>query len=426
MKKSHSIDLAPLIAFTAIVTTVLVCYSHTLQYPFIFDDLPNIEMNQNIRMETLSLDAIKRACFDAPVKGRPLAHLSFALNFWLGGLDVWGYHAVNIAIHILASMLVYLVSDVTLRLYRATEGIRVGWLDDDNRRLYISLLAAFLFALHPLQIQSVTYLVQRMNSMAAAFYLLALWLYIVGRLRPMGWKRWLFWLAALVSWGISLGSKQIGIVLPITVLLYEWFFFQNLSGRWIRRGLLFTSIIGVIVLGVIIAQFRVIGPVFEQYSTRDFTLEERLLTQPRVLATYARLYLLPIPSQYNLLHDVQPSRSMFDPPTTFLAMVALIGYTGVAVAMAVRNRLLSFCLLWPLINLVVESSFLPLELIYEHRMYLPMFGLSLATAYIAGRLLLRQPLVSWAVVMERLSSPLAYPPSFATRSGEIRSLSGPT
>jgi Flp pilus assembly protein TadD len=398
MKKSFPIDLGPLIAIGAITATVLSCYAHTLRYPFIFDDIPNIESNQNIRMESLSLDAIKRASFEAPVKGRPLAHLSFALNYWLGGLDVWGYHAVNIAIHIAASILVYFLADVTLRLYRSTEGIRVGWLND-NRRLYIAVLTSLIFALHPMQIQSVTYLVQRMNSMAAAFYLLALWLYILGRLRPMGKRRWLYWIAALGSWGISLGSKQIGIVLPVTILLYEWFFFQNLSGRWIRRGLIFSSVVGVIVLGVIIAQFRVIGPVFEQYSSRDFTLEERLLTQPRVLATYARLYLLPIPSQYNLLHDVQPSRSVFDPPTTFLAILALIGYTGVAVAMAVRNRLLSFCLLWPLINLVVESSILPLELIYEHRMYLPMFGLALATSYIVGRLLLRQPVASWAVVM---------------------------
>jgi tetratricopeptide (TPR) repeat protein len=397
MKKNDPFDFAPAVAAIVLMATIIIAYAHTLQYPFVFDDVPNIEGNRHIRMESFSWDAIREACLDAPVKGRPLAYLTFALNYWIGGMDVRGFHLVNIAIHLLASFLVYLISDVTLRLYRATEGIRVGWLND-RRRLYVALLAALIFALHPLQIQSVTYIVQRMNSMAAAFYLLALWLYILGRLRPMGWSRLLFWLAAGVAWGVSMGSKQIAIVWPITVLMYEWFFFQNLSTKWFRRGVLLLSIAGVVLLGVAIAQFQVIGSVFNNYSVREFTLEERLLTQPRVLAIYARLFLLPMPWQYNLLHDVPISRSMFDPPTTFLAMVGLIGYTGIAIAMVVRNRLLAFCLLWPLVNLVVESSVLPLELIYEHRMYLPMAGLSLGTAYVAARLLVRQPLASWAIV----------------------------
>jgi hypothetical protein len=398
MSKQKTFDFAPLIATVAIVVGVIACYAHTLSYPYIFDDVPNIETNQHIRMDRISWEAIREACTQAPVQGRPIAYLTFALNYWIGGLAVEGFHLTNIAIHALASLLVYALSDVTLRLYRQTEGMRVGWLND-SRRLYISLLTALIFALHPLQIQSVTYIVQRMNSLAALGYLAALWLYIQGRLRPMGSARWILWGLSLGVWVLALGSKQIAVTLPITVLLYEWFFFQNLSSRWLRRGLIFVSVMGVILLGVVIAQFRAIGPVFDQYSVREFTLEERLLTQPRVLATYARLFLLPFPSQYNLLHDVAPSRSVFDPPTTFLAIVGLIGYAGVAIAMAVRNRLLSFCLLWPLINLVVESSVLPLELIYEHRMYLPMFGLALANAYVIGRSLLRQPLVSWTVTL---------------------------
>ncbi|MBY0588961.1 tetratricopeptide repeat protein [bacterium] len=398
MNKNLSTNLAPLLATFALAATIIVAYSHTLSYPFIFDDVPSIESNQHIRMKSLSWQAMEEAMTDAPVAGRPISYLTFALNYWIGGLDVRGFHIVNIAIHFLASLLVYFVSDVTLQLYRATEGIRVGWLNE-SRRTYIAILAALLFALHPIQIQSVTYLVQRMNSLASMLFLLALWLYILGRLRPMGSARILFWLAAGVAWGLALGSKQIAIVWPVTVLLYEWFFFQNLSAKWLRRGLALFSIVGVILLGIAIVEFRVIGSVFNKYSVREFTLEERLLTQPRVLATYARLFVLPIPSQYNLLHDVRPSRSVFDPPTTFLAIVALIGYTGIAFAMSVRNRLLAFCMLWPLVTLVVESSILPLELIYEHRMYLPMFGLTLATAYVTGRLLLRQPLASWAIVL---------------------------
>ena len=194
-------------------------YSNTLKGPFVFDDHGNVYDNPFIiRVTELDLQKL----YDAGIKSccpRPVANISFALNYYFGRYDVTGYHVVNIVIHLLAGVLVYLLASVTFRqLFRTEhrETVPVG----DRAIAWMSLFAACIFVTHPLQTQAVTYIVQRMTSMAAMFYLLSLVLYIYGRLSRQRWMRWLLWAGCLISWVLALGSKQVAATLPLSVVLY--------------------------------------------------------------------------------------------------------------------------------------------------------------------------------------------------------------
>ena len=366
-----------LFAVLLIVGLGTLVYSHTLRYPFAFDDIPNITDNSHIRLERLSFDGLRKAGIESPIKGRPLAYVTIALNYWWGGYDIVGYHVVNIAIHVINGLLVYAISLGLLRQFRKSDPRGSAWLDPGMQQT-VALIASLIFTVHPIQIQSVTYIIQRMNSLATMLYLSAFALYIAGRNATSQPKRWLLWILCAVSWGLSLWSKQITITLPFVIMLYEWLFFHKFSQR--RRGRRDLIIIGgiiAVVAGFVLIQFTAIGPVFSNYYGRDFTLGERLLTQPRVLLIYAGLTFFPLPSRFNLLHEITTSHSLFDPITTLFAIIVLATYVGIAVVIARKNRLVSFLLFWPLINLAVESSFLPLEMIFEHRMYLPLLGVSL-------------------------------------------------
>ena len=155
---------------------VFLVYTSTLTGPFIFDDKPNIQQNPHIRLERLSPGGIASAAFESHAKHRPVANISFALNYYFHRYNPVGYHFVNILIHIINGILLYLFTKATLQTPALkTDFVRLaaGW---------IPLFTAFIWTLHPLQTQSVSYIVQRMNALATMFYLLCLWFYVKYRL----------------------------------------------------------------------------------------------------------------------------------------------------------------------------------------------------------------------------------------------------
>jgi len=373
----------------AILLLAIAIYGHTLDAPLVFDDVANIKKNVHVQMESFSWSQLQAAAWQSRDNDRPLAYISFALTHWAFGGDVAGQHLVNISIHVINGVLVYLLALMTLRRLAAI-GQQAG------RELWFgwtALAAALLFVAHPLQTQAVTYTVQRMTSMATMFYLAALLGYVWGRLSPSRPARWGLWLAALFAWACALGSKQIAATLPLMVLLYEWYFFQDLSWSWLRRTLKVGGLAAAIAT-VAVAMFFLDADLWNRlergYALRDFTLGERLLTQPRVVAEYISLVLYPAPHRLNLLHSVETSRTLFDPAGTILAIALIVGLLTLAIVAARRHRLLSFALLWFFIHLVIESTVLPLEMMYEHRVYLPMVGPVLLVAGLAALLVGRR------------------------------------
>jgi len=367
----------------------LVIYSNTFKAPFIFDDLQNIK--ENPLFQAAGSGTVTRATFESYCTNRPVANFSFFLNYRLHQDSVTGYHVVNVAVHILAGIFLFLLLRTTLTLPC------VGF--DERHGFWIALFSSLLWFVNPVQTQSVTYIVQRMNSMASMFYVLSLFFYAKGRLvgRPRtGWP----WFAGSAAAGIlALGTKEIAATLPFFVFLYEWFFLQDLDRAWIKRRLPY--LLGaVVVFGVVALLY--LGPhplrsVFAGYGSRDFTPSERVLTEFRVVIYYIGLLLYPRPSRLNLDHDFSISHSLLQPMTTLFSLGAIIGLIVLAILTAKKQRLISFAILWFFGNLAIESSVVNLEIIFEHRTYLPSMFFFVVLVVLAYRLFRKDRLVVWVL-----------------------------
>lgn len=369
---------------------VVFCYMGALSGPFVFDDQHNITENRFIRISDFSPTGLYAAAFKSPLPSRPIANASFALNYYFNGTNVVGYRFVNIVIHIINGFLLFGLARATFRTPAlAAQAEKAGG---------AAALAALLWMVHPLHTQSVAYVVQRMTSMAALFFLLAMLCYARARLLPGGGRRRV---ALLTLSGISallaLGSKEIAATLPAFVFLYEWYFFQGLKWEWLRRSLpsltgvcLLSAAIGLAFLGGLNPVAQILGP----YSEGGLTAIQRLLTQTRVVCFYISLLFWPAPSRLNLDHDFPFSFSLLDPATTLAALLLLAGLLAAAVFIARRDPLSSYAILWFLGNLVIESSFIRLETIFEHRTYLPSVMPVVALAALPFRALKRK----WASV----------------------------
>jgi len=357
----------------------LLVYANTLQAPFILDDGVNIRDNPHIRLTELTWRGIAGAALKSPLSNRPVANASFALNYYLHKYDLRGFHLVNIFIHLATGTLLYFLTRVTLNL----PALRSRY----GSRDWIPFFTALLWLVHPLQTQSVTYIVQRMNSLSALFYVLALLCYAKSRLAETGTGRWALVAGCGISTLLAFGSKETTATLPLFIFLYEWFFFQDLSGQWLKKH--FPLLLGVFLLLALLALaylgWHPLEKIASGYGHRDFSIGQRVLTQFRVILFYLSLLLFPHPSRLNLDHDFSLSRSLTDPLTTLPSMGLVAALFCLALFLAKRERLLSFCLLWFLGNLFIESSFIGLEMVFEHRTYLPSMFIILMVVVLISR-----------------------------------------
>ncbi|MBU0730574.1 MAG: tetratricopeptide repeat protein [Proteobacteria bacterium] len=353
-------------AFFLVIVVGFFIYSNTYNVPFYFDDLPNITENTSIRINNLGVQEITEAIGNSPCKNRPVANLSFALNYFFHQYNLPGYHFINIIIHILTAFFFFLFLQITLNQVpmKIPSGTNI-----------IALLATLLWLAHPVQTQTVTYVVQRMTGLAALFYILSCYCYAQARMeqnKAAGTHpKW--FLAAIFSGLLSLGSKEISITLPFFIFLYEFYFFQDLKGSWLKKQIPFIA--GICLLLFLLVFFFAGGnplqSIQNSFAYRDFNLTERLLTEFRVVIFYISLLLYPNPSRLTLEHDFALSSSLLSPPTTILAIVAVLLLLIFAFMISKKNRLLGFSLLWFFGNLALESSVIGIEIIFEHRLYLP-------------------------------------------------------
>jgi Tfp pilus assembly protein PilF len=364
--------------------TVPVClvYSNTLDVPFYFDDHRNIAKNEHIRLTRLSLNNLIAAAFDSPLSQRPIANITFALNHYIHGNDLAGYHVVNILIHVTNGILVYLLVLSILSTPAMGHAYK-------PQSVPIALVGALIWLLHPIQTQSVTYVVQRMNSLATLFYLSSLLLFAKARQTDSPGKAWA-WIGGCVIAGIlALATKEIAATLPFFILLYEWYFVQDLDTSWLKRRL--PHILAVLGL-IVFVTFLFTGPnplvhVLASYGKRDFTLMERVLTQTRVILNYISLLAFPHPSRLTLLHEVHLSSSLISPMTTLFSVFSISGLLVLGIITTKQARLVSFGILFFFGNLLIESSIIGLEIMFEHRTYLPSVGFTLSVTVILFRLI---------------------------------------
>jgi len=390
---ASSVSLGEVLVLMALALFVFLIYTNTLEGPFVFDDKLRIEENPAIRVTELNIKTLLEAGFDRRSAQSPLGNITFALNYYLHQYNLLGYHIVNVSIHILTGIFLFFFIKTTSSIHEKQH--LNPFIPESLHVTHIAFFAALIWLVHPVQTESVTYIVQRLNSMAAMFYVLALLLYARGRMSVQGigklgtgnsklatrnpqpaTRSHYFWFAgSALAWVLALGSKQNAATLPVFIFLYEWYFFQDLSKEWLRRHLRY--IVGiVIVFGVVAFMYLGWDPlarfaVLPDYASKEFTIMERMLTQFRVVIYYLSLIFYPHPSRLNLDYDFALSRSLVEPVTTVVCLVFILGLLGLALYLAKKERLFSFCILWFFGNLVIESSIIPLAIIFEHRVYLP-------------------------------------------------------
>ncbi len=331
-----------------------------------YDDYVNIVHNEAVHPSDNSWEQISKSLdsiYAHQIFSRPLAYLSFALNYRLGRLQVPGYHAVNLIIHCIAAIFLFLFIRGTLRLpvLQGRYARHAEW---------IAWIAAAFWSLHPIQVSAVTYIVQRMTSMAGMFYIAGLFFFLRGRTSNHSGKKVAAYAGCVFCGFCALLTKENSILLIYSLLLYDLIFFSRLDRKALRDR--FAWAIGLtLAAGLLSLLFIKPDMIFNSYDNRPFTMIQRLMTQPRVLLIYLSLIALPMTSRLSILHDVQASKSLVDPWTTWVAILSLLAVIGSLGMLSRRHRLFGFCGLFFFLNHLVEASFLNLELIYEHRNYVP-------------------------------------------------------
>lgn len=380
----RSLHYGALLSFFLISLLVVIAYLPGLHGPFLFDDGINITQNP----------AVIRFTFDNAGWGRilaehrPLAIATFALNYRLGGAHPFSFKLVNLLIHIVNGALVFWLSHllITLRNRPSTHDVSLP-------PVATSALTSLLWSLHPIQLTAVLYVVQRMTSLSAMCVLSGLILFLNGRCRLSDEPR----RARAMIWGgilggsfLGFGFKENAILLPLFAAVIELIFYgQNWRHPTERRQLLLTYSMPLAVLsGGVLAWLSTRPDALNSiYSLREFTLFERLLTEPRVLWFYVSLILFPQITHFSLFHDdFTLSTGLFSPPMTFVALLGLIAVAVFALIGRRRYPVLAFAILWFLAGQALESTFIGLELVHEHRNYLPSFGLIFAVACGLSRL----------------------------------------
>jgi len=346
----------------AAVLLLILVYANTFKVPLYFDDAGIV--TSNLKINDLSLKTLSRICFKSITRNRPLANLSLAINYTLAGdpSKTSSFHVVNIAVHILCFVFVFLFIQKLLGLPSVPQKYK-------KNSFPLALAAAVLWAVHPIQTQAVTYIVQRMSSLAALFYFISLYYYLKAR---EGGRR-LNYFASGAAFLLALGSKEIAATLPIMIILIEGIFFKTNKKKliiiFLIATLLILSVSYLFISGPIRAYFK--SSWRNHFPNRDFSASERLLTQPRIFVHYISLTLLPFYLRQILEYDFRPSRSLVFPWPTLPCLIFVLATIGLGFAFVRKKPLVSFCIFSFWLGHAIEGSIFNLELAFEHRMYLP-------------------------------------------------------
>jgi hypothetical protein len=359
----------PYYYLAALVAIAIVTYSPGLSGSFLFDDASSILANPALGLFDGSFSTLLTASTNGAASplGRPLSMASFALNLHFFGPAPLSFKLVNLLIHLANGVLVFILAQ---QLWPQ--------LTDGNRSPVAALWLAAAWLLHPINLTPVLFVAQRMTSLAAFFSLMALMLYLHGRKTGGRKGRGLIVASLLLCWPAAMLAKEAAVLLPAFILLCEWLILGGLHHFSSRTRWLAATVAIIALLGTLIWKW---GFLTAGYRFRDFDLIERLMTEASVLWFYVFQLLLPMPDFFALHHDDFPiSRGLFSPATTLPAIACWITALGLAIWRHKQIPLLAFGLLWFMAGHLLESTILPLELVYEHRNYLPSVGILLGLA----------------------------------------------
>ena len=381
--------------FGLLGVVVVLIYANTFQSEFHLDDIPFIVKNPTIR-DITNLDLIGKSILGS--HARHVVFFSFALNFYLNKLDVFGYHLFNTLIHLLTALGIWQFTRLLLMTPRFT------YRAEPQLREQIAFFAALLFACHPANTQAITYVSQRFASMATMFYIGALAFYIKARLMPGRGHSFSFFVLAGITGLMGMLCKEMALTMPlIAILIDRTCITYNppvLSSR--KKNLVktkpaaktpWTLIIGLGALVMIIPLITKVslqnmfsmGMPSSSHEGDMLTFYTFMLTQFRVIGVMLRLLILPF--DQNLDYDFPMSHSLFDPVTTVISLAVIIGLLILAWKTVRKEFLIFFGIAWFFITYAPE--FYPrVHVIFEHKLYLTSIGFFVA---FSGLMFLHRP-----------------------------------
>ena len=367
---------------SAILLSTAAIYFRGLFGAFTFDDFPNIVDNVDLHVSTLAWRDWWAAMFSSPSSDlqRPLAMLTFAINYFLTGLDPFPIKATNLAVHLLNVVLAYALARRVFRF-----GTRSANPPPTVARIEGAALAlAALWAFAPINLTPVLLAVQRMESLAQVFVFAGLCLYMDGREAQLdgrgGWGKILAGIGACTVLGIL--AKETAAMIPLYAFIVECLFFGFATpGRDRRIQALFALVLLLpFVAGLAWLLPHVLAP--GAYSGRSFTLGERLLTESRILWDYVCWTLTPRLGTLSLYHDdYVVSHGLLAPATTWVAIAGLLASFIAAIVVRRKTPLLALGVLWFFAAHALTATVIPLELVYEHRNYFASFALLLIVVH---------------------------------------------
>lgn len=349
----------------------LAIYSNVLHAPFVYDDKGTITENEKINSLSESFTNLSN--------NRYVGFLSFAFNYSVGGVNVFGYHILNNLIHIINAILVYYF----IILIFKTPKMR----DSPLSKEFIAFSTSFIFIAHPLQTQAVTYITQRFTSLTTMFYLIAAVFYLKARLSSKSNESRQFfpnlkflasYLISFISAILAMKTKEIALTLPFAIVMCELYFF-GLDNKKLRR---FASLLPMLMTLLIIPlgtlKFKEsLGDIaadvdYVSRETANISRTDYLISQFRVIITYLRLLFFPVSQNLDYDYPIYKTIFSFD---IFLSLIVILFIIAIAIWTYKRAKLVSFGIAWFFLTLSVESGIIPIrDLINEHRVYLPSIG----------------------------------------------------
>lgn len=347
-------------AFVSLFILLCLAYGNSFQGTWVFDDHHDILHNKII--SSFSWPDFFRT-YIADHFSRPIAILSFFLNYRIGGYDIYGYHIVNFTIHYIATLFIFLFVYKTMSLPLLATKYR-------EYAYPIALLTALFWCTSPLHVTAVTFITQRYTSMAGMFYFMSMFYFVQGRTASKKSSTILYYVFCGVTAVMAFLTKENAAMLPVIFYFYDLLLIRGANRENVRKDMkrMIWPFAGLLIIGIIYLTTTGFPLDYKVYS---FTMKERLLTEPRIVLFYLTLLLYPVSTRLTFDYDYMLSTSLFTPWTTSLAIFLIIGVIGYAFIVMKEKPLIAFCILFFFLNHVIESSIIPIEIIWEYRNYIP-------------------------------------------------------
>lgn len=373
-----------ILLFGVLPCMLFFAYLPSMHAPFLFDDIIHIEKNKNIHITELSCTSLKKVSEGH----RPIPMITFAINYYINGPNPFSFRIFNIFIHFLNTILIFYISK---KIFFAA-----------NIKKKINLMAvsvAAIWSIHPIQIQSVTYIVQRMNIISFFFSLLAIFFYFQFKYTQSLTKKIFHIVLILLLIISSVYSKQNAIITPIIILMFEFIFYR-------KNKFILTTIMTVLILLILYFLYIKYIPVW--YLKKNYTPLQRILTEFRVIIFYISLIIFPCPNRFNIDHDFIISNSLFEPINTFYSFLFILIFLLFSIFLIKKYPLFFFGLSSFFVAHSVESTIIPLDISFEHRNYAPSFYLIIFSVYLLNTIFSEKIFISIIIIVNMLLTQFSF------------------